>query len=101
MKSTSVINMTTLIAGLALCASSYFASPLMGAERGDKRGGPPPEAIEACNNNAQGAVCSFQGRRGDVEGMCITLPKNQEQLVCKPEGHPPEGEPGKKRPQND
>ena len=38
-----------------------------------KRGrrGPPPGALEACADAAAGAECSFDGRRGNVEGTCL------------------------------
>lgn len=51
-------------------------------------GPPPPEAIEACQDKAKGDACSFDGRRGAVEGTC-QLPPQSESLACKPEGHPP------------
>lgn len=53
------------------------------------RGGPPPEAIEACADLSERDVCSFTGRRNDtIEGTCI-IPRNKEVLACAPEGSPP------------
>ena len=75
------------------CLSIPFAHAKPG-ERGGKRGGPPPEALEVCANQTEGAACSFSGRRGDVEGTCIVLPQGEEQLACAPAGGPPEREQG-------
>ena len=51
--------------------------------------GPPPEAVEACANQTEGAQCSFSGRRGDeLTGQCSTTPKGE--MACMPEGGPPE-----------
>ena len=47
--------------------------------------GPPPQAVEACAESAEGATCSFEGRRGAAEGTCATCPRT-EGLVCTPEG---------------
>ena len=45
--------------------------------------GPPPEAIEACENKSEGDTVSFETRRGDsVEGTCEMV---EEQLVAVPE----------------
>lgn len=47
--------------------------------------GPPPEAIEACEDKAEGDSVSFETRRGDsVEGTCEMV---EEQLVAVPENH--------------
>lgn len=60
------------------------------------RGGPPPEAIEACDNAAEGDACSFEGRRGDViSGACVVPPRGEASLLCMPEGGPPGGGPGR------
>jgi len=61
------------------------------------RGGPPPEAIEACAELSIGDSCSFTGRRDDtVEGSCGT-PRNEETLACQPAGGSPSqhGGPGR------
>lgn len=66
-------------------------TPWAYAER-ENRGrphGPPPEAVEACANLAEGDACSFSGRRGEVEGTCIVPPQDEETLACAPEGGPP------------
>lgn len=55
--------------------------------RGDKRQGPPPEAIKACNGKQVGDSVSFSGRGGNsVTATCQTI---EGQLVAVPEGHRP------------
>lgn len=66
---------------LGSAASLSFAQPPGG------RGGPPPEATEACANLSEGDACSFEGRRGEtLEGECFMPPRGEEVLACKPEG---------------
>ena len=57
-------------------------------DRQGKRRGPPPQAFEACQEQAAGAVCSFEGHRGELEGTCIVPPRDaqSEVLVCAPKG---------------
>ena len=76
---------TPLLAlALGLSTSSAFAQPPGG------RGGPPPEAIDACTDLSEGDACTFEGRRGDsLTGVCFA-PPGEEKLACKPEGGPPE-----------
>ena len=55
--------------------------------RGRGRRGLPPQAIEACADQEEGATCSFDNRRGDsMEGTCINHPR-LDGLSCAPEGH--------------
>lgn len=49
--------------------------------------GPPPEALQACAGQAINAACSFQGRRGYVQGQCVQTPRGQ--TACRPDGHRP------------
>ena len=77
-----------LILATALMTTVYAQSGL--AERsGDQRGGrrgPPPEAIEACSGQSEGASCSFTGRNDEqLSGTCFT--PQESQLACKPDGH--------------
>jgi len=75
---------TLLALALGVLTSSAFAQPPGG------RGGPPPEAIEACSNLSEGDTCTFEGRRGDsLTGVCFAPPR-EEELACKPEGGPPD-----------
>ncbi len=67
----------------AFCLTLGAAAQAEGRHRG-----PPPEAFEACSNQAEGAACSMIGRHGDeLQGQCIVPPRGEEQLVCLPEGH--------------
>jgi 4-amino-4-deoxy-L-arabinose transferase-like glycosyltransferase len=60
--------------------------------QGAPAGGPPQEAIAACENLTQDADCTVTLPNGDVNGKCITSP-NSDQLVCAPQGGP-QGGPG-------
>ncbi len=44
---------------------------------------PPQEAIEACENNANGDICEFQSPRGQETGVCET---KDNLTACKPSG---------------
>ena len=58
-----------------------------GHRHGRRKGkhGPPPEAFEACVNvTKEGTPCSFEGKRGSMNGMCKM--GRSEKLVCRPEG---------------
>lgn len=68
---------------VAMIATATLAKP-------PGRGGPPPEAVEACVNLAEGDACSFEGRRGEtLEGQCVLPPRGEEDvLACLPEGGP-------------
>lgn len=48
--------------------------------------GPPPEAVEACQGQAEGDECRFESPRGEMSGTCRTPPR-QEVLACVPRGH--------------
>ena len=87
----SIAKTTRSVTQLFLLAT-YLSSTIASAEpeqESGKRRGPPPEAIEACADQAEGAACTFSGRRGDVSGSCIVPPNGEEALACAPEGGPP------------
>lgn len=73
--------LNTTLFSLTLLSTLAMAS-VVSAQRGQRRG-PPPQAIEACANQAADAACSFEGRRGDVEGVC-TERRHGDGLVCRP-----------------
>ncbi len=50
--------------------------------------GPPPEAIEACQNAEQGDACSFEGRDGVLQGTCFS-PREDLPLACRPDNARP------------
>jgi len=78
---------TALIIASMLFKIPAYARP----EDGGRPHGPPPEAIEACADLAEGDTCSFTGRRNDeVKGTCMAPPQGgDEELACAPEGGPP------------
>lgn len=52
-----------------------------------RRHGPPPEAIDACTNQAENAACEFIRFNGrTLEGTCILPRGSGNELVCAPEG---------------
>ena len=77
----------------ALFAASMVSASVSCAAGPGDRGrpqGPPPEAIEACADLAEGDACSFTGRRNDeITGTCIAPPDGDGGLACAPEGGPP------------
>ena len=78
------VRVLALFLGVVLLALSGLASAQSGEGRGQSRGA-PPEALTACEGLSEAQVCSFNGRRGEVSGQCITTPDDQ--LACAPEGH--------------
>jgi len=49
---------------------------------------PPQEAIDECDNRNEGASCTVSTPNGSINGTCENI---QNQLVCVPEGGPPNG----------
>jgi hypothetical protein len=92
--STATLTLLTLV---TLYAMPGAAEPPDGQSPGGRRG-PPPEALEACSNQADNTACSFAGRRGeDVTGTCLVPPRQEAELVCVPEHHQQRGHPGGER----
>jgi len=59
-----------------------------GSPEKDKRRGPPPEAVEACEAQSVGYTCSFMSPQGDViEGVCEIMPGDI--IACLPDNRPP------------
>lgn len=55
--------------------------------RGRHRWGPPPEALAACAEAAEGEHCAFTARNGmDLEGRCGASPHGE--MVCRPDNAP-------------
>jgi hypothetical protein len=100
--------------GIIMLASILVASTLTGvntharsfqeydgiriAERGGpdspgnrgQRGGPPPEAVEACAGAAVSGTCAFTSPLGDkINGTCEYVPGDI--FACVPDGGPPGG----------
>ncbi|WP_332853996.1 hypothetical protein [Duganella sp. S19_KUP01_CR8] len=78
----------------AVASVSLAASAQNGPPSGGQPPGPPPEAVAACKNKAEGTKVTFKGRRGeDVQGVCK---KMRDIVVAVPEGGmPPPPEQGK------
>ncbi|MEE9303742.1 MAG: hypothetical protein V3U84_08135 [Thiotrichaceae bacterium] len=73
-----------------IMASTAIAKPGDGG-KGGHPGGPPPEALEACADKSEIEACSFITPRGhEINGTCIIPPHNEAELICAPEGGPPE-----------
>jgi hypothetical protein len=53
--------------------------------------GPPPEALEACSGQTEGASCQFEGRRRTVSGTCQS---RQNEIICVPSDRPKQGRMG-------
>lgn len=80
------------LASVSLLACLLYTSLSCAApnDRGRPQG-PPPEAIDACSNLAEGDACSFTGRRDDtLEGTCMSPPEGGDGLACAPAGGPPD-----------
>lgn len=78
----------TLAVGLLLALPlSVLAQSDRGGERRPK--GPPPEAIEACEELAEDDVCSFARDEEIIEGTCQPGPRPELPLACRPDGHEP------------
>jgi hypothetical protein len=77
----SIISMTTPAAILMVSAitSGGWAQP-----PGVQRGGPPPEAAEACDGSRSGDPCFFESPHGTVRGVCRNIGR---QLACVPAKH--------------
>lgn len=80
---TTIAILVLLLAGLATTACAQPGP-------GGGRRGPPPEATQACEGKQSNDQCSFRGRGDDtIEGTCLA-PRGGDELVCMPEGGPPE-----------
>ncbi len=75
---------------LALAAVVAGAIPSGGGapSQAQPLGGPPPSALDACRDRADGAACAFQTPRGAVRGHC-RAPDGR--LACVPNGGPSGG----------
>ena len=71
--------------GVALLVSLSLLAPAVGHagdDHGRKKHKPPPAAFDACKDKAEGDACSFEGRKGTVNGSCRPAHKS-ETLVCR------------------
>jgi hypothetical protein len=63
---------------VGVLASLSFVAPALAD---GKHHGPPPAAFDACKGKADGDACSYEGRKGVVNGTCRPAHK-VEALVC-------------------
>ncbi len=78
-----------LFLAFTLCTLLSAAAAAEPEERPERRG-PPPEAMEACGDLAEGDSCSFTGRRGEsLTGSCFAPPRDEAVLACRPDNAPP------------
>lgn len=76
--------MKLIIATFILSTGLAFAEP-----SNDKhQGGPPAEALKACESKTAGTACTFVGKHGsEVAGKCFT-PDGAKPPACRPDGAP-------------
>lgn len=82
-----------VVAGTLCVGLLAQAQPPDDSNRG-RRGGPPPEAIEACSGASEGQACTVDTPHGTLEGTCRQVP-DLDELACVPNDHrggPPRGE---------
>ncbi|MCG7904760.1 MAG: DUF1566 domain-containing protein [Candidatus Thiodiazotropha weberae] len=84
-----------------LVSASVVAAQFQQDGRRPPAGGPPVEAIEACEGQQMGASCTFPAPHGRIEGSCRRVPEG---FVCVPNGRrfgPPADRPsaGEREPQ--
>ena len=71
-----------LLATAMIATLSFSCVAVAQPDQGERRRGPPAEAIAACKSLAAGAACSFNGERGMMKGSCWA-PEGKP-LACKP-----------------
>jgi hypothetical protein len=87
---TAVTIGATCLASAILFAGVASAQPAGGGDAGGRaRGGPPPEALAACKSLSSGKECMFNGRSGEVKGICFA-PEGKA-LSCRPKEAPQQG----------
>ena len=82
---------TALAAVVVLsCSAAAMAQSAAGEKPpGDRRGGPPAEALTACKSLKAGDACSFSADRGAASGSC-QAPEGRP-LACRPKDAPAPG----------
>ena len=79
----SVVGISLFSSHVLLAQSRRQGNRPQGQMRGRPQGGPPPEALEACQNKQAGDSCRFESPHGTIDGQCRTI---QNQSACVPEG---------------
>ena len=84
----------SLVAVSVIGVSIFFSNMILaqpGRQGNTRRGGPPSEALNACQNKQVGASCRFESPHGTITGTCQSI---RNQTACVPEGMgdgPPQG----------
>jgi hypothetical protein len=85
-----LLTRTPRTTAIALFVTLSASVPLIDAQsidrEGNRRGPPPPRAIEACADLTEQDACRFSSPRGEVQGTCIQLPRGEDLRVCVPLG---------------
>lgn len=80
----------TLLSSLALiAAASFFGNALAEDRPAGPPHGPPPEALAACQDLAEGDACTVKIHDHVVEGICRSGPDGKGALACAPKDPPP------------
>ena len=82
---------------LVMIAAALLAPVSLPADaqaQGRGQRGPPAQAYEACSGKKAGDPCSFECRRGHVEGTC--QPRDGQRLSCLPNDRVPRGPRGRR-----
>jgi hypothetical protein len=83
---TKLIKRLSSIAFFAFCVS-LSSGVLAEKQRSERRKGPPPEAIEACESLQEGDSVSFETRHGDtIDAQCLIV---DDVLVAVPKDRKP------------
>ena len=81
-----------VVLGFAAALVLVAASLAVADDPGGRPHGPPPEALAACQGQAEGATCGFTMGDRTMTGTCRTGPGGDGALACAPphRGPPPE-----------
>ena len=71
------------------CGAAFAQQPKAGEGPSTGRGGPPAEALAACNALKTGDACQFTGSQGAASGTC-EAPQGRP-LACRPANAPASG----------
>lgn len=84
----SILSLIAALVATLIIAVSAIAQPSGSGGQGQGQPPQPPqEAITACKGKKQGTACQISTSQGKVSGTCTAL---NNQLVCAPEGGPPQ-----------
>ena len=85
------LNVSAVRAESETTANQSYTIAQSSTDKGEGKGRPPREAMEACTNAKAQSACSFSGRGGEtVKGKCLS-PKADVPMACVPENMPKKG----------